>query len=90
MFLKTTSGRPCHGLAVLLSLALWLGVMNPAMASTVYCTTREDQAFKRLVTTCSDGSRAVTRYDRQFDRWRTEIVKPGKAGEAAAKKAPRR
>jgi hypothetical protein len=60
------------------------------MAGTVHCTTREDPQFKRLVTTCNDGSRAVTHDDEPFKRWRTAIVKLGKAGEAAAKKAPHR
>ncbi len=33
----------------------------------------------RLVTECTDGSRAVTQYDAQFQRWRMEVVKPPKA-----------
>jgi ferric-dicitrate binding protein FerR (iron transport regulator) len=45
-------------LLVLLSGSGWSG-------PTVHCTTREDQAFQRWVTECSDGSRAVTRYDEQ-------------------------
>jgi hypothetical protein len=64
---------------------LWLGVMRPAMASTVHCTTREDHAFKRLITTCSDSSRAVTRDDERFKRCRTEVITPGAADTAMEK-----
>ena len=54
--------------------ALGLGLASASLAGTVHCTTREDPAFNRLVTECSDGSRAVTRYDEQFNKWRTEIT----------------
>jgi hypothetical protein len=57
------------------------------MASMVHGTTHEDPQFKRLVTMCTDGSRAVTRSDEPFKRWRTDSVKPGKAAETAAKQA---
>jgi hypothetical protein len=90
MALTMTSGRPWRGLIVLFILSLWFGVMSPTMAGTVGCTTREDPQFKRLVTTCNDASRAVTRYDEQFKRWRTDIIERGKVGEGAAKKAPHR
>jgi hypothetical protein len=40
-------------------------------------TTRDDAQFKRLITGCTDGSRAVSRYDAQLKRWRSEITKPG-------------
>jgi hypothetical protein len=50
---------------------------------TVRCTTCEDQAFQRWVTECSDGSQAVTHYDEQVKRWRTEVTKPGAASQAA-------
>ena len=43
----------------------------------VRCTTRDDAQFKRLITECTDGSRAVSRYDAQLKRWRSEITKPG-------------
>jgi hypothetical protein len=36
------------------------------MAGTVHGTTREDPQFKQLVTECTDGSRALTRYDEPF------------------------
>jgi hypothetical protein len=63
-------------LLVLLSGSGWSG-------PTVHCTTREDQAFQRWVTECSDGSRAVTRYDEQVKQWRTEVTKLGAAIQAA-------
>jgi hypothetical protein len=87
MALTMTHHRPWRGLTVLLTLHFWLGVITATMAATVHCATHEDPQFKRLVTTCSDGSRAATRDDEQFKRWRTDIVKPGKAGEGSAKKA---
>jgi hypothetical protein len=86
MALTMTSSRPWRDLSVLLTLLLWLGVISPAMAGTVHCTTREDPQFKRLVTTCTDGSRAVTRYDEQFKRWRTEVITPGAAEKEMQKK----
>ena len=58
-------------LIVLLTLPLWLAVMRPAMAGTVHCTTRQDPQSKRLVTTCRDGNRAVTRDDEALQRWNT-------------------
>jgi hypothetical protein len=85
-----TSSPPRRGVIVLLPLLLWLNVMSPAIAGTAHGATREDPQFKRLVTTCNDGSRTVTHDDEPFKRWRTDIVKPGKAGETAAKRAPHR
>jgi hypothetical protein len=41
------------------------------------CTTRDDAQVKRLITECTDGSRAVSHYDAQLKRWRFEITKPG-------------
>jgi len=50
------------------------------------CTTREDHAFNRLMITCTDGSKAVTRYDPAFKRWVTTVTRPGEASTAAASK----
>jgi hypothetical protein len=61
-------------LIVLLTLPFWLAAMSPAMAGTVHCTTRQDPQFKRLVTTRSDGNRAVTRDDEELQRWNTQIT----------------
>jgi hypothetical protein len=61
-----------------LALAADMGIPISALAGDpVRGTTREDRQFKRLLTTCNDGSRAVSRYDEQFERWRTEITKQG-------------
>ena len=89
MSLKMASGRPWRGLIALLTLPLWLGVISPAGADSVHRTTREDPQFKRLVTTCTDGSRAVTRYDHQFKRWRTEVITPGAAEQEMKNKTAR-
>jgi hypothetical protein len=66
-------------------LDLMLGRASLSLASTVYCKTREDPVFKQLVTGCSDGNRAVSRYDEQFKQWKPQVVKPGKAAGAAEK-----
>jgi hypothetical protein len=47
-----------------------------AAGSATHCTTWEDQALHRWVTTCSDGSRAVTRYDDQLKRFSTDVITP--------------
>jgi hypothetical protein len=56
--------------------ALGLGLVSTSLAGTVTCHTYHDEALQRLVTTCSDGSRAVTRYDEELQRWQTQIF-PG-------------
>ena len=40
------------------------------------CITREDPALQRWVTECTDGSRAITRYDAPFNRYRTDVITP--------------
>jgi hypothetical protein len=57
---------------------LILALASPALADTTHCTTREDAEAKRLITTCTDGSRAVSRYDAQAQRWYTDIVREPK------------
>ena len=64
MYLTMTSGRLCRGLALLLTVLLWLGVMSPAMGGTVPCTTYEEKTLQRWHTICDDGTRAVSRYNR--------------------------
>jgi hypothetical protein len=68
MALTRTNGRPWLGLSILFTLPLWLGVMNPIMAGTVHCKTREDPKFTRLGMTYSDSSRTMTRDDEPFKR----------------------
>jgi hypothetical protein len=43
---------------------------------TARCTTREDPALQRWVTECTDGARAITKYDEQFQRYRTDVITP--------------
>jgi hypothetical protein len=58
-----------------LGLAADIGIPISALAGDpVHCTTREDCQFKRLMTECTDGTRAMSRYDAQFQRWRTDII----------------
>jgi hypothetical protein len=55
---------------------LIMGLGGPTLASTVMCTSWEDRELKRIVTTCTDGARAITRYDEDLKRWTTEIITP--------------
>lgn len=48
------------------------------------CTTREDPALKRWVTECTDGARAITKWDNGLQRYTTDIVR-----EPQGKQAPR-
>jgi hypothetical protein len=52
-----------------------------AHAGDVRCTTREDPPFKRWLTECTDGARAITRYD-AFKRYRTDVTKPPQGNKA--------
>jgi hypothetical protein len=54
--------------------ALGLALASTSLAGTVTCHTYNDEALQRLVTTCSDGSRAVTRDDEAWQRWNTQIT----------------
>jgi hypothetical protein len=74
MALTMTGSRPWRGLIVLLTLPLWLGVMSPALAGTVHCTTYEEKTLERWHTICDDGTRAVSRYNHILDRWETTIT----------------
>jgi hypothetical protein len=65
-------------LVIHISLAPVLGIPATALAGDpVRWTTREDAQFNRLITECTDGSRAVSRYDAQLKRWHSEITKLG-------------
>jgi hypothetical protein len=46
---------------------------------TVHCTTREEPAVKRWVTTCTNGARSIMGWNQGFKRWDTEIVTPPKS-----------
>jgi hypothetical protein len=59
---------------ILMLIALLLAPI--AHAGDVRCTTREDPALKRWVTECTDGARAVTRWDAGLQRYYTDITKP--------------
>jgi hypothetical protein len=43
---------------------------------TASCTTRSDEAFRRWATECSDGARAVTRYNAAFQRYQPDVSRP--------------
>ena len=43
-----------------LTMVAALGLVSTSVAGTVTCHTDHDEALQRLVTTCSDVSRAVT------------------------------
>jgi hypothetical protein len=42
---------------------------------TARCMTREDPAFKRWVTECTDGARAITKWNAGLQRCHTDINK---------------
>jgi hypothetical protein len=58
-------------LIVLLTLAPLI-----AHAGAVRCTTREDPGLQRSVTECTDGSRAISKWDAGLQRWQSNVVKP--------------
>jgi hypothetical protein len=60
---------------IFLATGLMLALVTPALADTTHCTTREDAQAQRLITTCTDGSRAVSRYDAQAQRWYTDVIR---------------
>jgi hypothetical protein len=63
---------------IIFAMALILLMVTWASVGTVQCTTREDTEPKRWVTTCTDGARAITRYDEELQRWNTQIITPPK------------
>ena len=67
-------------LFVLLMLAIFdqIEERTALAGNPVRCTTREDPQFQRLITECTGGARAITKYDKQFQRWRTDIVRAPK------------
>jgi hypothetical protein len=71
--------RRATAMSTIIMLAGWL-MLTPLMAyaGDVRCTTREDPELQRWLTECSDGARAITRYDEAFKRYQTDIVRPPK------------
>jgi hypothetical protein len=64
-------------LVLALAICVLYADRTPLAGDPVHCTTREDPQFRTLLTTCMDGSRAVSKWDEQFKTWRTDITKPG-------------
>jgi hypothetical protein len=60
----------------LLTLAVVLGVMSPALAGAVRCTTYEEKTLGRLQTLCDDGTRAIHTYNRTLGRWESTVTPP--------------
>jgi hypothetical protein len=46
-------------------------------AASVRCITRDHEVFNERRVECTDGSRAVTGWNRVFKEWRTVIITPG-------------
>jgi hypothetical protein len=65
-----------HGLAVTLA-ALLLAIASPALAGPARCQTYPESTLGRLQTLCSDGTRAVSTYNRTLERWDTTVTPPG-------------
>jgi hypothetical protein len=68
---------------ILIALALVLVavvlLVRPAWSAT-RCTTYEEKTLGRLHTVCSDGTRAVSTYNKTLERWDTTITEsPRKA-----------
>jgi hypothetical protein len=69
---------------LMLAALLMLALVSPALGCTTHCTTREDPAFKRWMTECSDGSRSVSTYDSGLKRWDTRVITPPKGEQPPA------
>ncbi len=75
---------------LLITRALLLGLASTSLDGTVACHTYNDAELKRLVTICSDGSRAVTRYDAELQRWNTQVITPQDRQAPAGLAGPRK
>jgi hypothetical protein len=60
---------------IILAALCRLALASAGAASTTHCTTREDPAFQRWVTECTDGGRAITRWDAGLQCYSTDITK---------------
>jgi hypothetical protein len=56
------------------ALVLLVVLASPALAGTVRCTTTENTLLNYLETLCSDGTRAVSRWNAILERWETTIT----------------
>jgi small-conductance mechanosensitive channel len=62
----------------LIILALVL-LATPALAATpTHCTTYEEKTLNRLHTLCSDGTRAISAYNKTLSRWETTVTESPK------------
>jgi len=62
-------------LAVMLAVLL-LTLTSPAWAATTRGITDEEKTLGRLQTICSDGTRAVSIWNRTLERWDTTVTLP--------------
>ena len=58
---------------VLLTLALLLTLVSPALADTGRCITYQEKTLGRWQTLCSDGTRATSYWNRTLERWETTV-----------------
>jgi hypothetical protein len=72
----------------MLTLVLLLALASPALAGPVRCTTYEEKTLGRLQTLCSDGTRAVSTYNKTLERWETTVTPPP-GRNCTARMAPR-
>jgi hypothetical protein len=59
-----------------------LALVSAVLADTARCRTCYDEAFKRWLTECTDGSRAITKYDAPLNRYRTDVMTPPQSDKA--------
>ena len=64
-------------LSAVILLGLSLG-LAPSLQAGTSCTTRYDPAFNVYRTRCTDGRQFKSKYDRGFDRYRTQELPPWK------------
>jgi hypothetical protein len=60
--------------SLIAALTLLLALVRPALAGSMRCTSYEEKSLGRLQTVCSDGTRAVSTYNRTLNRWGTTIT----------------
>jgi hypothetical protein len=59
------------------TMALLLALASAAWAGpAVRCQTYPEPTLGRLQTLCSDGTRAISRYNTVLDRWETTVTPP--------------
>jgi hypothetical protein len=60
---------------IILAAVFILALASPTLADTTHCMMRQDEQAQRLVTMGTDGSRAMSHYEKQFKRWHTDIIR---------------